>query len=148
MKRQRLMFSVVTCLWLAGMAYGAPPKGSANVKQTELTSSYTCGFTFTPVPIDVTLTTAGGPVLLSLTVNVYALSGTGNATLAFAIDGQTLSAQALVGSADTYLLMSPSRVVEVPAGVHTFGAMLACTVNDMTVGNAWLSAYELPLIRK
>jgi hypothetical protein len=154
MQTHRWMLSLITALSLTALATAGQPEPSANVEQTDLAAAYTCHVTsppiFTPMPIDVPLTTSGGPVLLTLTVSGSSSSGTGSVSLVFTVDGQSVT-PTLTPSIGGLWLLSPSRVVDVSPGRHTFGALLACEGNagtDVGVGPAWLSAYELPLIRK
>jgi hypothetical protein len=41
-----------------------------------------------------------------------------------------------------------SRVYFLAAGTHTFSGRLACLNNPVSLARAWLTVYELPLIKK
>jgi hypothetical protein len=143
---------IVTITVLAGIASGAAPTGSANVGQTDL-EAWSCPLsfpqpTFSAMPIGVSLTTIGGPVLLSLTLNTFAASSSAQLAVELTVDQAPINAD-LQWNTNARQLSTLTRVVTVSAGAHTFGADIACISGDaITVTRAWLSAYELPLIRK
>ena len=141
-------------IMLAGLASGAAPIGSANVGQTDMEAWPCPSASFPPpifsdMPIGLSLTTTGGPVLLTLSLTTETGASSGDAFIRFSADQQAVNAPALRWPPATQELVSLTRVVPVTAGVHTFGAQMAC----LTAGNAvtvtgWLTVYELPLIRK
>lgn len=100
------------------------------------------------MPVSVSLTTSGGSVLLSLTLNTFAQSSTAQLATDFTVDQQGGNADVQWNTNSTQLA-SLSLVVAVGAGVHTFGVEIACISGDaMTITRAWLTAYKLPLTKK
>jgi hypothetical protein len=154
MTMKTALLSLITTLSLTTLTFAAAPVGSANVGQTDMAGWPCPSESFPPpifsdMPIGVSLTTTGGPVLLTLSLTTDTGASSGDAFIRFSVDQQAVNAPALRWPPATQELISLARVVSVTAGVHTFGAQMAC----LTAGNAvtvtgWLSAYELPLIRK
>jgi hypothetical protein len=134
-----------------GMAFGAPPVGSANVAQVDVTTPWGCPTTFTNIPLSLALTTDGGPVLVTFTINTPT-SWPGGEGILFepVIDGQPIPGDQLtVSNSNNWLWPFVfTRVYSLSAGTHTVGGRLACLTNAATMGRAWLYAYELPLIRR
>jgi hypothetical protein len=90
MQLPRWTLGLVALTVLAGMAYGAAPPGSANVGQTDL-ESWSCPLsfpqpTFSAMPLGVSLTTVGGPVLVSLVLNTHAVSSSAQLAIELTVD--------------------------------------------------------------
>jgi hypothetical protein len=152
------LLSLITALSLTTVTFAAAPAGSANWGQADLPQPVACPtnyppgspLTFVGLP-GVSLTTAGGPVLLLANVETFSQSGYGFIIVDLLVDGSSIG-----GSLEQQFLngapvsLSLSRAVSVNAGAHTFGARVACPDNGdaVNVRRAWVTAYELPLIRK
>jgi hypothetical protein len=145
-----LIIVAMACGAWAGQPGPTPPNwGQADV------SDWTCPQyypnptpNFVTLPVAVALTTTGGPVLLSMTLNSFNSSSSGARTLIdVLVDGVRVGPivdwDSIGGSLD-----SLTRVIPVAAGAHTFGLAIACNAqgNTYTVERAWLAAYELPTI--
>lgn len=153
-----ILWSILILVSLSSLAWAGqrdllPP----NVGQVDLVEDWRCPVTypynpndgdqliFTPFPLSVSLTTTGGPVLLSLVLSV---TGTYTTTLILTAD-QSASGTGLVwGYYQPQATVT--RIMAVPAGTHTFGAMIACANggDPAWVTQAWLSVYELPSVAR
>jgi hypothetical protein len=143
-----------------GLASAATP-ASANWAQVDvfgvtLESGWACPTptgttgTFYDVPgLALSLTTAGGPVLVMVNFDFH---GFANAGFWFdpVIDGQPRSADRLswqTGQDSEVDVFSYHRVYALPAGPHTFAARMSCQA-QLTVFRGWMTVYELPVIKK
>lgn len=121
----------------------------ANVGQVDFDGNWYCPSantfpTFVDVPVSLSLTTTGGPVLVSFTLNMDALGQYTMLMLSPVADEQSINADVAV-YIYTRGLVTLTRVVILPAGVHSFGVKMACEYSA-AVASAWLTAYELPSI--
>jgi hypothetical protein len=141
----------------ARVVYGAPAQGSANVAQADLfvEQVWNCtpspsASTFTDIPeLSVSLSTRGGPVLVMLVLNANTPF---NAPFRFVgvVDGVEQSQDALLvypQGHGGYEVLTSTRVYALTAGAHVFGVRAACMDFGQVV-RGWITAYELPLIKK
>ena len=150
------LLSLVTALSLSTLTFAAAPVGTANWGQADLVNDWTCTTTPTAIPgLSLSLTTTGGPVLLMITVSVALPEGVSSVepatNLVPVVDAQAVSTDGITSpplSGDQPFVLTFSRVYPLMAGVHTFGASLQCPPTLSVVTRAWLTAYELPLIKK
>ena len=145
------LLSLIAAASLTTMAWAGQPEPSANVAQVDVTAPWTCPTTFTNIPVSLALTTEGGPILVTLTINPPTFWGGGERILFEpVIDGQPIPGDQLtVSNSNNWLWPFVfTRVYSLSAGTHTVGGRLACLTNAATMGRAWLYAYELPLIRR
>ena len=109
--------------------------------------------TFFDVPgLALSLTTAGGPVLVMVNFNFHGPGTSPGAGFWFEplIDGVQQGTDRLswqTGLDSEIDVFSYHRVYELPAGTHTFAARMSCQ-GVITVFRGWLTAYELPSVRK
>ena len=109
--------------------------------------------TFFDVPgLALSLTTSGGPVLFMVNFNFHGPGPSPGAAFWFEpmIDGVQQNADRLswqTGLDSEIDVFSYHRVYELPAGTHTFAARMSCQ-SVITVFRGWLTAYELPAIRR
>ena len=127
-------------------------EGSANVGQVDMVEDFLCPpsidlTTVTNVPLQVSLSTGGGPVQLTILLNT---SMAGDAIVKFipVIDGVAHEEDfvyAAPGGSFGIITTTYARVYPLASGPHTFGLQAACR-GEVTVFRAWNTAYELPLI--
>jgi hypothetical protein len=147
-----LLFSALaTALLLTltvSLAWAGQPDIPPNAAQAELATPVVCPPpSQQPVPVEVTLTTTGNPVLVSAAIQAFWLITRTAISIAavVTVDGQSIERSRLDGSGNAVVL-TPTRLVDVPAGPHTFGLSVLCfsAEGNTQIYNAWLLAYELP----
>ena len=150
------LLSLLTALSLVSVVVAGQPEPIANVGQVDLFDDWSCPLTypfppliFTDMPLSLALTTTGGPVLVAMTLTTESISSLREITLILVADNQSIGAD-VRWQANDRGLASVTRVYQLPAGAHTFGVKMACQTGGDTfiVTRAWLTAYELPLIRR
>jgi hypothetical protein len=146
------LIGLVMSLVLVGSTWAGKPEPRANVEQVDLAEAYVCQPSREPqpVPIQVDLQTSGGPVLVSVVLFAYSWEGPIPVSfgVVFTVDGQLHHETEVRSAATTGDTLSPSRVFDVPAGVHTFGLSAICSPASayaVLIYRAWLIAYELPM---
>jgi hypothetical protein len=128
-----------------------------NWAQVDLTETWPCPTptgttgTFFDVPgLALSLTTTGGPVLLTVNFTFHAAVGASAYWLEPVIDGEQKSADRLSWQTgnDTEIDNSVfQRVYALPAGSHTFAVRMSCQ-NQISVLRGWLTVYALPAVKK
>jgi hypothetical protein len=148
MHTHRWMLSLLTTVALASAALaGQPGPKPPNVGQVDMVDAWVCppDMLVRDLPLTLSLTTTGGPVLVSYTVNVWAAGiGTVIILTPLADEGSIGADVSWFGVSRDVITLT--RVIDdLSAGTHTFGAQIACQFSS-TVTRAWLTAYELPTI--
>jgi hypothetical protein len=143
--RWLLSFLITVALTHAALA-GQPRPTPPNVAQVDMVDAWVCppDMIVRELPLDLSLTTRGGPVMVSYTVNVWA-AGVGTVIIL-----TPLVDQGSIGADVSWFgvsrdVITLTRAIDLPAGTYTFGAQIACQYSS-TVTRAWLTAYELPTI--
>jgi hypothetical protein len=155
MTMKTALLSLLTALSLASLVVAGQPEPRANVGQADLAEAYVCprSTELQLVPVSVALTTEGGPVLVNIVVVGYSWEGPIPVSLSvlFTVDGEP-HYETEVTAGGTSFTLSPSRIFDVPAGAHRFGMSVICSPSStgypVLIYKAWLSAYELPLLKK
>jgi hypothetical protein len=152
------LLGLLAALSLASFAMAGQPEPSANVAQVDRVSPWVCPASptmppiFTSIPdLSLALTTQGGPLLMMVMIDTPTFWGGGEGILFEpVINGQQISGDRLSISRSNNSLwpFAFSRVYMLPAGTHSFSASLACLNNPANMGRAWVTVYELPLIRR
>jgi hypothetical protein len=171
MNRHRWTQTLIVALSLISMAWaGQPGPTPANWGQAHM-EDWVCPGTYAPatgtvplptvitdMPLPVALSTTGGPVLISFTMNTDQNHGGGTY-----LTTQTLLVnQAAIGVEVSWLpnqhdARTFTHIMALPAGGHSFGVAIACHNSNpitwaadyyLTVTQAWLSVYELPSVPK
>jgi hypothetical protein len=143
----------------------APGSGEANVGQVDVfgvameagswacpTPTGTTGDFFDIPGLALSLTTAGGPVLVLVQFNFYAPGTSPGSGFWFepVIDGVQRSAdrQSWQTGLDSEVeVFNYQRVYALPAGAQRFAARMSCQ-SSITVFRGWMTVYELPAVKK
>jgi hypothetical protein len=102
--------------------------------------------------LTLSITTMGLPVLIAVMLNV---KGRGDLVQwSLIIDGQPRNqdqmSEKLSDVSDTVIgdALSYQRVVSLASGAHTIGVGMSCGGPNVLVYRSWLTAYELPAVKK
>jgi hypothetical protein len=154
-RMRRLGLTIAVTTLITGLAWaGQPMNTPPNWDQVDRTSPWTCptpsgttGDWFTLPDFDASLTTTGGPVLLSLTLTVSGLQHGSAFWLSPVVDDQRQPQRMdwqTVGGVDT---ITVQRVYPLPAGTYSFEVAMSCQFL-VEVTRGWLTVYELPSSRR
>jgi hypothetical protein len=146
----------------------APGSSGPNVGQVERleldpASGWPCPNLLNPTRTDnqlfeipgltLSITTTGNPVLVAVMMNVR--GGSESLFWSLIIDGQGRNQDEMThvltpAPAGTLLgdTLNYHRVISLAAGAHTIGVGMSCAGTTIVVYRSWLTAYELPMVKK